>query len=191
MTKSAKDGRDGPWNDWVRTHPDLDSVQESLSVQNRDIIVHRFSVPRKEKRRASVGQEFDQLMTVEVKTFNARADGFAQTDTFGVYDALLKLATRRKDGRRIPKEIRDTRYPGCVRKVRYLGHHVLQLSGDRPDTSDLIRWDGKVISATVLVEILRFDRDPDHPGNLLDTRRHHKRPSRETHPELRLPPPTT
>lgn len=177
MTTAARDGKDTPFGRWIRNHHGLDSVRECLSVQNSDLWVHRYS-KRKERNRVLISQVIDHLMDVEVKCFDADQP-FAQRDTLSVVDDLLRLCSTKRSAR-VGIKIRDRRMPGRIRTVRWLGYHVLQLSGDAPDNSERILWDGKDITEEQLVEILRFDRDPDHPTKLLDTRRHHKRPMRET-----------
>jgi hypothetical protein len=68
--------------------------------------------------------------------------------------------------------------------MRYYGSHVVQMSGDRPDQSDRLLWDGKEITEQLLVELLGFVRDPDKPTRFVDSRRHHLRPLREIQPQL-------
>jgi hypothetical protein len=124
-------------------------------------------------------------MLVELKCFS-RGVPFAQRDTLDVIDQILRKATV-KNGRRYPITINDSRpgFRGMARKARWLGVHVLVLSGDRPDCSDEIVWDSKAqIDEQTLIEILSFDRDPDFPARHLDTRRHHTKPARERHPRL-------
>jgi len=172
----------------MRKHPGLDSVRECISVQNTDVWVHRYS-PRKEKRRKhpTVGELIDQIQHIEVKAFDAE-EPFAQKDTFSVVDDLLRSTSIRKNGRRYAAKIKDRRKPGQKRFVRWLGHHVLQMSSDRPDSSDRLIWDGKhTITEDVLVQLLRFDRNPDHPDRFLDTRRHHVPPKKEHQLPLLLP----
>lgn len=169
MTRPAIDKRDEPFSDWIRNHPSLDSVRESLSVQNADLIIHRFSA-RQESRRTTIAKIFEHIQILEVKAFDADQP-FAQRDTWQVFDAI---ARKIRAGKRCGIKIADRRRPGCKRTVRWLGVHLLQMSGDRPDRSDRMIWDGKYqIDEQTLVELIRFDRDPDHPLRLLDLRRHH------------------
>jgi hypothetical protein len=147
--------------------------------------VHKFSV-RDERDQSEITRIVDQIMLIEVKTFGA-IEPFAQNDTHRVVDAILRKATVTNQQRRRVIVIPDTR-PGRIRAkrhVRWFGVHLLQLSSDRPDTSDRIIWDGRwSLKLATLIEVIRFDRDPDNPRKLLDTRRHHRRPTREHHPDL-------
>lgn len=43
-----------------------------------------------------------------------------------------------------------------VYSVYYLGLHILILSGDRPDNSEVIKWDGQVITLQQLYKNLRM-----------------------------------
>lgn len=168
---------------WLREQKALDSAEFCLSIVDSDFWVHRFT-PRRENG-SDVKQVVDHIMLVEVKA-NLASVPFAQNDTLRLIDQICRFATENRQGRRITRKLRDLR-PGRVgwRRVRFLGVHLLQMSGDRPDTSDKIIWDSKhALSESALVEVFRFDRDPDSPSIFLDTRRHHLRPERERHPRL-------
>ena len=182
MTADRRDSAGTPFGAWLREHPDLDARTNDLSATDCDMWIHKYRLRDEEsKSRAAI----DHLMLVEVKCFNANLP-YAQSDTLNVVDLLLRHATV-QNGRRRPIKIDDRRTgrAGATRQVRWLGAHVLQLSADRPDNSDAIRWDGKhALNEQTLVEILRFNRDPDHHSQPLNTRRHHRRPSRENHPVL-------
>lgn len=177
MTTSRRDGCDSPFSDWVRKHPELDSHGSRLSVTDSDLWCHRFSL-RNERRRSEatdVRDAVDCIMLVECKSFSASVR-YAQRDTLTVIDALLRLACTTPSGRRRHVPIRDGRLQNRVdRMVRCFGVHLLELSADRPDNSDQILWDKRhLLTELELVEVLRFDRDPDSPSRILDTRRHHR-----------------
>jgi hypothetical protein len=126
-------------------------------------------------------------MLVEVKCFLADVP-YSQADTLGVINLILRKATVR-DGRRMPIEVADLRTGriGVTRHVRWMGAHILQLSAESPEKSAVILWDGKYrMLESTLVEVLKFDRDPDFPRRKLDTRRHHVTPLKEVHPFLPL-----
>lgn len=186
MTCERRDGNhQTPFLQWIRGSAGLDSHEFNISVIDNDVWVHRFS-PRNEQTRL-VRSLIEHIQLIETKTFSAEMP-FAQRDTLQVVDLILRSVTVRKDRRR-PIRIPDTRFgrTGCFRSVRWLGMHCIQLSNDRPDNSARIVWDGKYdINEKQLIELLRFDRDPDHPGRSLDTRRHHLRPFVELHPRLKF-----
>jgi hypothetical protein len=163
---------------WVRRQPGLDSTEYQLSITDNDLWVHRFS-RRIERLVAPVTPIIEHVQLLEIKTFGADVP-FAQRDTFDVINLMLRRVSVR-NGRRWPITIPDNRHPGRKRQVRWCGIHLVQLSTDDPDTSDRIVWDGKydIIDKQTLLELIRFERDPDYPDRLLDTRRHHVRPRRE------------
>ena len=184
MTSPRRDGNHAsPFLAWIRECAGLDSQEFQLSVINNDVWIHRFS-QRNESTRP-IKRLIEHIQLIEEKSFSADMP-FAQRDTLQVVDLILRRSSV-KANRRWPIRIPDMRFgrAGCFRDVRWLGMHLVQLSADRPDNSDRIIWDGKhQINEQVLIEILRFDRDPDHPNRFLDTRRHHVRPAREMHPHL-------
>ncbi len=176
MTIIRRDSMDSPFNAWIRAQQGLDSGEFQISVTDSDLWVHRYA---KRNERASQGVATDirkiqdHIMLVEIKAF-CRKVPYAQRDTLNVVNELLRLATVTNNKRRAVK-IPDRRTPGASRFVRCFGVHYLELSADRPDNSDQIIWDQKAeISEERLVEILRFDYDPDYPSKLMDTRRHHR-----------------
>jgi hypothetical protein len=182
MTIARRDGGGTPFSNWIRDQCELDSREFNISVQDNDFWVHRFSA-RKESARTSIKNVVEHLQLIEVKAFSA-GQPFAQKDTFDVIDRLIRRVSV-KNGRRYPILIDDSRSYGRKRSVRWLGVHLLQMSGDRPDNSGRIVWDRRhEISEEVLIELLRFDRDPDSPFKFLDTRRHHLVPEKDILPKL-------
>lgn len=184
MTTPRRDGKpQSPFFAWIRELPELDSVEYHLSIVDNDCWIHQFA-PRRE-RGPTVKQVVENLQLIEVKAFDAVMP-FAQSDTLSVVDDLLRIKTGTRDGRRLARSIKDRRSgrPGGRRHVRWYGLHCLQMSADRPDTSDRLLWDGKEVDLPILIELLGFKRDPDKPSRFVDSRRHHLRPARETHPFL-------
>jgi len=174
MTVIRRDGiHSTPFNEWIRECRELESTEFRICVTDVDLVVHRFSARNEKQRQSgSIKSIVDHIMMVEVKT-NGRPTPFAQADTFGLLDQIMRKATVH-NGRRWPIKVDDLRQPGRVRRVRWLGFHILCLDGIRPDDGFGIRWDSHSIpSVNILVEILRMDRDPDDPSRQLDTRRHH------------------
>lgn len=174
MTIIRRDGMDSPFNDWIRYQAQLDSGEFQISVTDSDLWVHRYSERNERKRRDStdVRKVQDHIMLIEVKSF-CRKVPFSQRDTLNVIDGILRKATV-VGNRRKSIQIPDHRNLGTNRYVRWLGVHILELENDRPDNSNIIIWDHKVkLSEQRLIEILRFDYDPDYPNKMLDTRRHH------------------
>ena len=193
MTTQRRDGMETPFSAWVRSHPALDSKEHCISITDSDMWCHRFSL-RAERQKVvatDIRDAVDHIMLVEIKTFSANVR-YAQRDTLSVIDALLRLACSRHDklGRltRRPVRITDGRISNRpTRIVRCFGVHLLELSSDRPDTSNEILWDKRTgITEQSLVELIRFERDPDAPHRLLDTRRHHLLAGAHAQPQLQL-----
>lgn len=176
MTTPRRDGNDSPFSAWVREHPELEATVNKLSVTDSDLWCHRYSLrdERKRDRAADIRDAVDSIMLVEVKTFG-RNEPYAQRDTLTVVDHLLRMACSMPTGRRRHVVIDDGRLSNRTKRVvRCFGVHLLVLSGDRPDRSESIVWDHRhFLREKHLVELLRFDRDPDNPMKMLDTRRHH------------------
>lgn len=182
MTITQRNGQhSSPFHEWIRNEPQLDSREFNISIQDNDLWIHRFS---RRNERVTGRPLLEHIQLVEVKTFDADMP-YAQRDTLQVIDTILRLSTTYNHRRR-PIKIKDAREgrPGCYRSVRWLGVHLLQLSGARPDISNRILWDKKLVNLEMLVDLLRFDRDPDYPGKWLDTRRHHLPPIADLHPRL-------
>lgn len=167
MTIRRRDDGDSPFGEWIRNHPGLDSIRERLCVTDSDYWIHRYRAHTDRNGARAV----DQLMLVELKT-NMRDVPFAQRDTLVLVNQLLRRASKRSDGRRGHVELKGI-MPGETRWARCFGVHLLQLSSTRPDNSDVILWDRRYLTEELLIEILRFDRDPDFPMKPLGLRRHH------------------
>jgi hypothetical protein len=177
-----------PFNQWLQRQADLDSRNYRMAVADNDLLIHKYS-----SRIGKVRYEYemttdnrdciDHLMQVEVKAFMSELTN-SQEDSLYLLDAVLRAACA-KNGRRRYIEIPDRRMPSFIRHVRCYGVHVLTLSGADPDTSDQMFWDETPITQHQLIEILRFDRDPDSPMRMMDTRIHHV-PKRNTLGELLL-----
>lgn len=183
---------EAPFSRWLRQHPDLDSRERRLSVTDSDQWVHRY-LRRDERNAAPNTVGIEAVMLVEVKAYSANLP-YAQNDTLSVVDGGMRAASVR-NGRRYPVPVADIGRPGHKRLIRFFGVHALRMSADRPDLSGMLLWGTYSLGQSIkfesiteaqLIELFRFDRDPDHPTKMLDTRRHHLRPARELHPHLPL-----
>ena len=167
MTTARRDNSDTPFGDWIRRHPALDSIRDRIAVTDSDYWIHRYRAHSDKVGERAV----DSIMLLEVKT-NQRDIPLAQRDTLVLVNQLLRRTGKRPDKRRRHVMLKGIQ-PGELRRVRCYGVHLLQLSSDRPDNSAVIFWDRRVINEQILVEVLRFDRDPDHPTKQIQLRRHH------------------
>lgn len=187
MTTKRRDSNESPFSEWLRNHPEIESNQKKMSVTDADIWFHRYSERNEKKRKisADIRDVIDFVMLVELKVNNADMT-FAQRDTLSVIDAVLRESCSTVSAKRKNLKIPDMRRYGSERIVRCYGVHLLQLSGMRPQDSKIILWDKKPICEEILIELLRFDRDPDNPRKFIDTRRHHKPSQLELYPQLKL-----
>jgi len=156
---------------WIRNHPGLDSIRQRLSVTDSDYWIHQYRAHHDQVGSRAV----DSIMLVELKTFGAELR-YSQRDTLHLTNQLLRMVCVKANGKRRFVRLRgDT---GEVRLVRCFGVQQLVLSSDEPTSSRKILWNGQVISEEMLVDLLRFDRDPDSPTKLMSAapRRHHTSP---------------
>jgi len=152
---------ESPMERWIRNHKTLDS-RNGIVRFDIDILLHRF----KTVSDAKGDRDIEFMMFIEVKTFCAELSD-AQQDTLSLMNQLLR--NRRPNRHSNPR--RQT--PGGPVKaysrlknrevpLRLLGGHLLQLSGSDPENSETILWDYKPIDAETLVDLMKFDRDPDN-----------------------------
>lgn len=163
MTTKYRNGFEGPFEDWLRKNKELDSIVQRLSISNSDFWIHQFR-----SHRDRVGERsIDNIMLVEVKTDGADIP-FAQRDTLILVNQLLRRSSNNRY-----KVLKDMK--GLRRLVQCFGVHLLQLSSDRPDNSDLIRWDRVAVTEDMLIRIIRFDLNP-YTLEPRSERRHHVSP---------------
>jgi hypothetical protein len=141
MSRARRFGQDTPFGKWFRDHPRLTTdppACNKLSVQNLDYIWH--------------GYETDQLMLIEEKQHGG-GQTFAQADTHGIVSQMLAYGS----GQPVNNE------RGEVRRVRYMGYHVLRFENTSP--ADGKMWlDERCISEEELVSFLRFEAPEDWYG---------------------------
>lgn len=150
MTKqylSSVDRRE-PVMKWINEHPLLRSGRHeaALSVQDVDAVIHRYWV-----RDATNGRrlEINHIMLIEIKTYRAKPDN-SQRNTLNVLHCTLS----RGNGISVQSKI-----DGFVFEVFYHGVHLLQLSHETPNDSDVMWWDTEPITTEQLVKLLRFELD--------------------------------
>ena len=161
---------ENPFSQWVRRHPDLDS-SNGYSAADPDVIWHKF--------RSERGRDFQLLMTIEVKTFGAQPSP-AQRDTLSQWSqcARNRRSTPTKPARANPRQSgtgpHKTRslVTGKMVALRNFGVHLLVFSRNDPDDSEWIEWDNQRITKAQLVQLLKFDVDPD-TLRPMDWRSHH------------------
>ncbi len=120
---------------WLRKQRELDSRVAKLDIQNLDYIIHGF------------GRNAAYLMLVEEKRFNGKQKS-TQAETHSLLDQALAAFAGKIATMRGPKPL------------YYFGYHLLVFSGEGPDDSEVIRWDGTAITKQVLVRLLRFELNP-------------------------------
>jgi hypothetical protein len=175
MTAIRRDGVEAPFSDWIRNEPRLDSIKARLAVTDRDFWIHQY---RAHHDRVGA-RAIDSIMLLEVKAFAADCP-FAQRDTLTLVHQLLTGSDLRR-----ARSYRRLDGPNFQRRVvRSFGVVQLRLSGDRPDRSEWMEWQGRRIDVEMLIELLTFQRDPHCPSKKLEYRRHHLPSVNQVHPTL-------
>lgn len=175
MTAPRRDGNESAFSDWIRRNPELDSIKERLSVHDTDYWIHQHRA-----HTDKIGErKIDSIFLLELKTYCAEMR-IAQRDTIQLISAMYRKLNYTKDGK--CKTVRLD-MGNEIRIVRMYGYFVLRLSGDRPDMSQMIEWNGRQIDEATLTEILNFSRDP-RSLRLRCERRHHSKSVRQIYPDL-------
>lgn len=161
---------------WLRGREDLRS-EDGINIYDEDHFCDRRVVHKFKENGERSAQCY---MTIEVKEYGAYPSD-AQRSTFAILSGYIKnffgnRHTRRGATNDIAGKRRKVWDPVFSRwvQVRHYGYHLLQFEKTCPDDSAWIKWDGKEITADVLVKLLRFEI---HPLTLkpMDARDHHKR----------------
>ena len=168
MTSRRRDGKESPFSQWLRYHDGLPSrenkTQQGTSIADADYWIHKYR-----SHTDKIGDRtIDSIMCVELKTFSAEV-AFSLRDTLALVNHIFLQTSLTKDGR---IKVFKIRMGGEVRTVKMYGYFVLRLQGSRPDDGGWITWNGRKINEKMLVEILRFDRDP-RTLRIRSERRHH------------------
>lgn len=160
---------------WVRNHPQLHSMEAGIVVYDCDMLLHKFMV-----KKDGVGtRDIQCIMFIEVKRYMAKPTP-AQLDTLSVFSSALRNRKdnmhKEKRGRHLENHHPPTKAWSKMHnkeiELRMFGAHLLQFSGSGPDDSAEILWDGKKIDTLMLIQLLRFERDPDTLSRDF-LRRHH------------------
>ena len=130
---------------WIRNNKELDSVKDSIVVQDQDYWIHKY---------ASHGdRSFKLLVGVEIKTMGAELTD-AQQDLLHILNQLMRnrkqtptkgVKWQAGPGINIVKSLMHN----CNVRLRAYGMHVLKFSGMGPDDSESIKWDNREIDAAV------------------------------------------
>lgn len=153
-----------PFDAWVRSKPELDSVRECIVITDTDKWIHRYGFRR---TKWGVDREVQYLMMVERKTHGADMTD-SQRDTLHIVNQLLGTVPWKEQrllGRLVSGHSQNTRIVYSTlnrRKVQIIcyGVHKLRLSGASPKDSAWITWDDKEITEQQLVGLFRFDLNP-------------------------------
>lgn len=153
-----------PFERWMRNHPELDSTRAGIVRFDCDILLHRYLTPTDKKG----VRDIQCVMFVEVKTFMGELTD-SQQDTLSLFSQFLRNRKtnihQKKRGKHVeehtPYSKAYSNYLGKSVAVWAFGGHLLQLSDVDPEKSHRIKWDYKAISVDCLIQLLRFEVDPD------------------------------
>lgn len=161
---------ESPFERWVRAHPLL-QTGEGIVRFDLDILLHRYKGLSDLKGDRTI----QAMMFVEVKTYMA-VPSDAQVDTLSVLNQLLRNrkpnihSAPRRQSAAAPVKVFSKKIRRDVR-VALFGGHLLQLDGLCPASSSAMLWDYTPITQDQLIELFRFERNPDNPSRKLDIRR--------------------
>jgi len=129
-----------------------------------DILLHRYFMPGDKKGI----RDLQCLMFIEAKTQGASLTP-AQQDTLSMFNQALRNRRpniyRKKRGRHLkdhcpPALAYSHLLKDDVRLWMY-GGHLLRMNNDAPDTSTWIEWDYQKIDVPTLLQLMKFEIDPD------------------------------
>lgn len=173
MTKVAFDGRDKPFSDWLRRHPDLDSCKVGLDASDIDFVFQKYRIGEHKHGDFMKSRQVKLMFDLEVKSWGKRPPK-PQIETLFFRHQLLT-------GKRLGKELYSNMQKRKV-TVWHFGQFILIMDGGcRPDACKRIQWGrfddgGEIIltpiSETTLIDILSFNLRPDTFG-VLSIRLHH------------------
>lgn len=162
-----------PFEAWMRNHEKLDSRLEGIVRFDCDVLLHRYKTrppDKKSQARAALGEcrMVQCMMFIEVKSHLAELSD-AQRDTLGLFSQVLKNQRTNIHGLKGGRRALNHRAPLTVYsyhlgkrvQLRLYGGHLLQIEGDVPEAGKVIRWDNKPITLDQLVQLLRFEIEPD------------------------------
>lgn len=70
MTAPLRNGTESKFSTWLRSHPDIDSVHDSVNVTDQDFIFQKYRT----NVDAMKTRDVQMAMLVELKTFNESPD---------------------------------------------------------------------------------------------------------------------
>lgn len=156
---------------WMRGCQELDSRSEGIVRFDLDVLLHKYKNVQDNKGDRTI----QCMMFVEVKTHLAEPSD-SQRDTLSLLNSVMRNRVRnihsnpRKQMGGQPRKVYSQQRKAEVALFLF-GGHLLRLSGTTPMNSEIIIWDNTQIDVQQLIELLKFERDPDRPLKKLDIRR--------------------
>ncbi len=144
MAKQSR--RNSGFYDFVNDSADVASTP--VTSMDIDIVWSQF----RESTDNTGTRDILNLMLIENRAQRA-APSEAQTGTISMLNQLLLIGAEKT------VKLYDVDHKQC--KVKYWGAHILRYAGKRPDQSEWIEWDARVITLEQLKSVLRYDTRPD------------------------------
>jgi hypothetical protein len=164
---------ENPFSSWIRANPRLDSITCALTVNDIDLLLHKY-MTWSDGHRSRIVQA---IMFVEVKTFGATMSP-TQRDSLYILNQVLRNRRKSLHKNSIPEQISALDWVhSTIRKsrvrIKLLGGHCLQMQHETTEHGWIL-WDKKEVTYEQVEGLLSFDLDPDHPKRVLDLRPHHR-----------------
>lgn len=136
-------------------------LQDGLNISDIDYTLHRYKIHGT--------RESHYTINLEVKIYGGELKK-TQQETLQHYHEFMRsfnhrgrLAGGRFSGDGGVEKTRRVRskLSGKFVEVTHLGIHLLQLSGDNPDNSEIILWNFRPVDRETLIKLLNIDIYPD------------------------------
>lgn len=137
MTRARIIGVDTEYCDWLRKHPELDSLRYGYDRRDLDISWFNFIEGK--------------IMLISEKTFGASSNR-SERDTYGIWDQCAKYACPRIEFERL--------FANRPKRIAYYGYHEVTFELEGP-LEGWIKIDGHFVSIHQLLDFHKFEYFPN------------------------------